>query len=166
MRQKGFTLIELLVGMAVGGVILTGVVLSIHQVVVGTDRSNSEVVALNDVHSAALRIKRDIMMSHNTDLTEGIPQENSIQLGWTDYTLFEPTENHTHSSSYTLSGNELLRNYDGTVSIAGRNIESVFFTQDGRIVNTIITAVGPGASKRSETLEFSVYLRTVGIEEE
>ena len=161
MRQKGFTLVELLVVMAVGGVILVGALLTIHQVMLGTGRTNSQVVALTEVNHAALQIKKDLMMTQTTDLTT-VPQ-SSVMLNWTDYTGFE-TGNQTHSSSYVLSGTELLRTYDGTVSIVGRNITSLGFTQDDRVINVVITATGSGAPQRSETLKFSAYIRAAEIE--
>ncbi len=165
MRQKGFTLIEVLVVLAVGSVILVGIVLSIHQVVWGTGRTNSQVVALTNVNYAALFIRKDIQMSQNTDLTDGV--SSSVGLTWTDYTGFEPEDERNHNCTYTLSdnGTELLRTYDGTVSIVGRNITSVTFTkdaQDDRVINVVITATGTGFLQRSKTLEFSVYMRSGG----
>jgi len=165
MRQKGFTLIEVLVVLAVGSVILVGIVLSIHQVVWGTGRTNSQVVALTNVNYAALFIRKDIQMSQNTDLTDGVPR-SSVGLTWTDYTGFEPEDERNHICTYALSdnGTELLRTYDGTVSIVGRYITSLGFTQNGRVVNVVITATGTGFLQRSKTLEFSVYMRTEGME--
>ena len=160
MKQKGFTLFELLVALAISSVILLGLVLSIHHIVVGTDRNTSQTVALADVNQAALAIKRDLQMAQYSDLTS-FPQSSAL-FTWTDYTSF-PTGNKTHSSSYMLSGNNLLRTYDGTQSIVGRNITSVSFskdTQNERIVNVIITSTGPGAAKEEDTLEFSVCLRS------
>ena len=166
MRQKGFTLIEVLVVLAVGSVILVGIVLSIHQVVWGTGRTNSQVVALTNVNYAALFIRKDIQMSQNTDLPDGVPR-SSVRLSWTDYTGFEPEDERKHVCTYALSGTDLQRTYDGTPSIAGRNITSVTFTedaQDDRVVNVVITATGTGFLQRSKTLEFSVYMRSGGME--
>ncbi len=160
MRQKGFTLVEVLVVLAVSGVLLTGLITSIFQVATFTDRSNSQVVALTDLNHAALSIKKDLMMTQNTDLTD--VSQSSVWLGWTDYTSFE-TGNLTHSSSYVLSGTELLRTYDGTVGIAGRNITSVGFTKNGRVIDVVITAAGSSDPQRSETLKFSVLIRTEEI---
>ena len=180
MRQKGFTLIELLVALAVGSLVIVGALGAIYQVVWGTSRTNSQVVALTDVHQAALRLKKDIVMAQLDDengdffsdgttvimLSSGGP---TATLGWTDYTSFgdlEPEE-RIHSSSYELLGNELQRTYDGTTSIVGRNITSVDFTQDpedDRVINVVITATEGDMTPRSETLEFSVYLRGGGIQ--
>ena len=164
MRQKGFTLIELLVALAVGGLVIMSALGVIYQVMWGTSRTNSQVVALTDVHQVALRLKKDIVMAQTTDLPDDVPQD-SATLSWTDYTSFDPEENKDHSSAYNLlSDGVLQRTYDGTTSIVGRNITSVNFTRNGRVINVVITATEGDFTPRSETLEFSVYLRTLGIE--
>ena len=164
MRQKGFTLIELLVALAVGSLVIVGALGAIYQVVWGTSRTNSQVVALTDAHYAALRIKKDIQMAQSADLAGS----TDITLSWTDYTSFDTEENKNHISEYDLlSDGVLQRTYDDTPSIVGRNITYVDFTQDpedDRVINIVITATEGDMTPRSETLEFSVYLRTVGIE--
>jgi len=164
MGQKGFTLLEILVTVAVGSVILVGALATIHQVVLGTSRTNSQVVALTDAHYAALQLKKDLEMTQTTDLTDGVPQ-TSATLNWTDYTSFEEEENKNHSSSYALVSGELRRTYDGTMSIVGRDITSLSLTKSGRVINVAITATEGDITPRSETLEFSVYLRGEGLPE-
>lgn len=173
MRQKGFTLIEVLVVMAVSGVLLTGVVASIFQVATGTSRSNSQGIVLTDVNRAAWHITKDLQMANSTGLTVEEPvvlsPENSVTLRWTDFTSeFEPEgAEKNHSSTYSLSDNgELGRTYDGTVSIVGRHITYLRFTQqDEGVVNVVITATGPTTQQRSKTLEFSVHMRSGGMPE-
>lgn len=167
MRQKGFTLVELLVALAVGGLVMMSAVALIYQVIWGTGRTNSQVVALTDVHYAALRLKKDLQMAQSADFD--LPDGSAVTLSWTDYTSFDPTENKDHTSSYELLDGELRRIYDyekpsETTSIVGRNITSVNFTQDGRVINVVITATAGDMLPRSETLEFSVYLRGGGIQ--
>ena len=175
MRQKGFTLIELLVALAVGSLVIVGALGAIHQVVWGTSRTNSQVVVLTDVHQAALRLKKDIVMAQTTDLVDGVPKDSAV-LSWTDFTSFDLEENKDHTSAYVLlDDGKLQRTYDydkpsETTSIVGRNITSLEFTQDpdnvgdNRVIKVVITATEGDMTPRSETLEFSVYLRTVGIE--
>ena len=140
---------------------MMGLLLSIHNVVFGTDRTNSQVVALTEVNNTALRLKKDLMMAHNLDL---LSPSSLVELDWTDYTGAQ-TENKTHSITYELSGTKLLRTYDsGNTSIVGRNIASVVLTEDGRFVNVVITTAGSGFFQRSETIEFSVYRRSEGIQ--
>ncbi|HUU65209.1 MAG TPA: prepilin-type N-terminal cleavage/methylation domain-containing protein [Dehalococcoidales bacterium] len=157
MKQKGFTLIEILVVMAVGGMIMTVAMLTIYQIVWGTERSNDQVIALTDAHYAAMWLMWDLQMAQNTNLTDGdsVPK-SSASLSWIDNTGFVAANASAHSSNYTLSGTELLRNYDGTTKIVGRHISSVGFIQNGSVVTCNLTATGPGIMERVENLEFSV----------
>ena len=186
MRQKGFTLVELLVALAVGSLVIVGALGATYQVVWGTSRTNSQVVALTDAHQVALRLKKDLEMAQLDEgdflsggavvitLTPG--GDPTATLGWTDYTSFDLEENKDHTSSYELlDDGKLRRIYDyekpsETTSIVGRNITSLEFTQDpdnvgdDRVINVVITATEGDVTPRSETLEFSVYLRGMGIQ--
>jgi len=166
MNQKGFTLVQLLLAMAVSSILLAGLVLSIHNVFLGSGRSGSHVVALADVNNATLSIKKDIQMAEDTDLTDGDPVPQSlVTFTWTDYTGFEESDDKTHYATYTLSGTELHRDYDGTVSIVGRHIMAVGFNQNDRIVTVNITATGTSFPQRIETLKFSMKMRPEVAEE-
>ena len=157
MRQKGFTLIEVLVAMVVGGILMAGIVVGIFQVSWGSARANDQVVALTDINYAALWIKKDLQMAQSTSLTDGDPvPQSSVTLEWTDYTGWATEETRDHTSTFALSGTELLRNYDGTVTVVGRHITSIGFTQNDTVINCVITATGPGITQRAETLKFSV----------
>ena len=164
MRQKGFTLIEILVAMAVGGILMAGVVLGIFQVSWGTVRTNDQVVALTDVNNAALWLKKDLQMVQSTTLTDGVTA-SSVTLDWTDFTGWATEETRDHSSTYALSGTELRRtDEDGVERVVGRHITSIGFTRDSGVINVVITATGPGNSQRTETLKFSVHMRYEGVE--
>ncbi len=156
MNQKGFTLIEILVAMAVGGMIMAVALLSIYQIVWGSARSNDQVTALTDVNYAALWLKYDLQMAQSTNLTDGAPPQSSVRLRWADNTGWTAENASAHSSTYTLSGTELLRTYDGNVKIIGRYIASIGFTLDGGVITVDITAAGPGILERAEPLGFSV----------
>ena len=176
MRQKGFTLVELLVALAVGSLVIVGALGAIYQVVWGTGRTNSQVVALTDVHQAALRLKKDLVMAQSTDLPlDGstvtlLPGGSTVTLEWFDYTSFVEEENRNHSNSYDLlDDGKLQRTYDyekpsETMSIVGRNITSLNFTQNDRVINVVITATAGDIAPRNETLEFTVYLRGEGLQ--
>jgi hypothetical protein len=135
---------------------------TIYSVVVGSDRSRSQMVALTDVAQAARRIKEDLIMAQSTDLSldpdsDPVP---SISLTWIDQTRFGSSNPTAHTSSYLLSSNMMLqRTYDGMLGIVGRNITSLGFTQNGRVINVVITATGPKIRQQKETLKFSVHMR-------
>ena len=155
MGQRGFTLLELLVGLAVGSVLLLAALLSINQILVSTGRSNSQVVVLDEVHRAALQIKKDIQAHTGADLTD--LQYGPTTFSWIDLTGLA-LENH--NSIYSLSGTELVRTFDDTPSILGRHITSLSFTDNGTYIYVAITATSSTFPPRSETLSFRVYQRT------
>ena len=151
--------------MAVGGILMAGVVLGIFQVSWGSLHTSDQVVVLTDVNYVSLWLKKDLQMAQSTSLTDGGLTEETVTLEWTDYTTsFESLEPQDHSSSYALSGTELLRTYDGTVGVVGRHITSIGFTQNSSVITCVITATGPGTSQQTETVEFSVKFRTEGAQ--
>lgn len=166
MRQRGFTLVELLVALAVGTVLLLGASLSVNQILVNSGRSNSQVVVLDEVHRAALQIKKDIQSCSNTTLTTGTLtdlQSGPVTFGWTDQTDFAPEDARDHESTYTLSGTELIRTFDNMTGILGRQIEYLSFTknvtENATYIDVVITANSSTSPPRSETLSFSVRKR-------
>lgn len=163
MMQRGFTLIELLVALAVGSLVIVGALGAIYQVVWGTSRTNSQVVALNEVNRAALYLKKDLSTYNDAELTD--EQPDSITIIWKDET-FEPDQgSREYDATYSLSGTELLRIYtiDGNptpAQIVGRHITYLSFTRNEvneRFIDVVITATEGDMTPRSETLEFSVY---------
>lgn len=172
MRQKGFTLIELLVALAVGSLIIVAAVGAIHQVVWGTSRSNSQGISLTNAHLAALPIKKDLQMANNTgiqiDSSVVLSSENTVTLEWYDLTSeFQGEEaQRDHVCVYSLSDSgELGRLYDDTPSIIARHITYLCFTQqDDNFINVVITTTEGDITPHSETLEFSVHMRSEGMQ--
>ena len=152
---------------------MMGVVVSIFQVATSTSRSNSQGIVLTDVNRAAWHITKDLQMANSTGIIAGdsvvLSPESSVTLRWIDFTsAFEPEgAEKNHSSTYSLTDSgELVRTYDGTLSIVGRHITSLRFTQQEEwAVNVVITATGPTTQQRSKTLEFSVHMRSWGTAE-
>ena len=164
-RQKGFTLLELLVALAISGVLLTIALSIFFELNLGTGRTSSQLTADLDVNRAAYAIQRDLTMTQTSNLTGGDPTpQSSVLLSWIDYTGFESANQTYHSSSYSSNGTVLWRTYNGNPEIVGRNITYLGFTQDGRVINVVVTSKGMKTPERSQTLEFSVLLRAEGIE--
>jgi len=164
MRQRGFTLIEVLVVLAVGSVLLLGALLTINQILVNTGRSNSQVVVLDEVHRAALQIKKDLQAYTSANITSANLtdlQYGPVTFYWTDQTGFAPEDERSHYSTYSLSdANVLLRTFDDTPSVLSRHIEYLSFTENGATyIDVVITATST-FPPRSETLSFRVYRRT------
>jgi len=161
MNQKGFTLMEILVVMAVGGMIMAAGLLTMYQVIWGTARTNDQVRALTDANVATMWLKFDLQMVQATPgLVEGVPS-NTLSMTWTNQTTsFDgQTLPVDHTINYARSGNNLVRTYDGTPKVVGRNITSIGFTRNGDYINVSISATGPGIIGRTRTLAFSVYVK-------
>ena len=148
---------------AVGGMVLAGIASGVYHVVWGSTRTSEQVETLADIDNASLRIKEDLQMAQTTSLTDGDPvPQNSVTLSWIDLTAWAAEENQNHTCTYAVSPGttDLVRTYDGEAGIVGRYITYLGFTRDGRVINVVITAAVPGVTEQSQTLEFSVYLRT------
>lgn len=110
--QKGFTLVEMLVMMAVGGILLSGVVTAIFQTVNVTAHSSTQITALEDIKIVAHQLSKDIRISSNTTLADPAVGESILGLTWTTwYKETDGTEDLIsygidHYCEYTLLGEE------------------------------------------------------------
>ncbi|MCH8206899.1 MAG: prepilin-type N-terminal cleavage/methylation domain-containing protein [Chloroflexi bacterium] len=164
MSQRGFTLIEILVAMAVAGVVATAVVPAIFQMVVGTGRSNGAAVALADLDRGAHWINRDVVLAQTTDLEDSAPPVSAMTLSWDDLTAWATLEGTlSHSITYTLTGPNLQRDYDGQVTTVAKHLTKAEFSINGRTLTVTLTS-SPGSftPRTSETRTYDIYLRTQG----
>jgi len=160
MKQKGFTLVELLVALAITGILLLVLVLTIHSILVNTTNNNDKVVVLSNVDRAALYIRRDLQQAQDTDLPEyGAPQ-SSCTLTWIDITGFTTDNSTSHSCTYALVDTNLERSYDGITSIIARQIEDIEFCENGSFIDIAITSADSVSLRQpSKTLNFSINMR-------
>jgi prepilin-type N-terminal cleavage/methylation domain-containing protein len=161
MNHRGFTVVEFLVTLAVGGMVLAGIVPAIFQMTVGLTRNNGEGIALSDIQNAAHWLTRDLQMAHTTDLIDLAPPVSQVTLSWNDLTEWAVNEGSvSHSATYTYSGTTLQRNYDGQVSIVARHLTYVGFSINGRLVTVTLTSSPEDLMPRSsETRTYLIYLR-------
>lgn len=167
MMQKGFTLLELIIALGISTLVMASGVAFIFQAYSTTRDARSYNTILAQLDVATSQIRKDLYMAHDTDLIDGEPK-NSIDISWTNFLATSNLTGVPYSSSYTFNGTSLIRTYDDseniTVSIVGRNITSLTFTQNGRFFDVVITATSNGTRPVSKTIEFSAYRRSVGIE--
>ena len=89
-NQKGFTLIELLIAVAITGLIIGGIALTIIQLFEGHAQSSGEMTALRQVQNAGYHISRDAQQAHTSNInkeddpgTEDITE--ILTIIWTEY---------------------------------------------------------------------------------
>ncbi len=160
MKQKGFTLIELLVVTAITGLIVTVVGASTIQIMRGGPQITEKGTAMADIDNAAHWLTRDLVLAQITSLTGGAPPASSITMSWSDLTSWAGDEGTVeHSASYTLSGTQLLRDYDGEETIVGRHITNVGFSIEDKMFTVTLTSC-PGWTGSTVTRSFSIEMRS------
>ena len=110
-NQKGFTLIEMLVALAITGLIGTGIMISISQVINANHQVSSHMIAITQVENAGYWISRDAQMSQSI-----IADTENLTLAWVgrEYESAGDTYVNTYKVSYTHAGSELWRHQEVT----------------------------------------------------
>ena len=158
--EKGFTLLELMAATAVMGLILPLVISFTFQVIQGTARTNQDMVIQRDLDNASIWLNRDLSQAQRTNLADQETQVNNIRVEWLDETGWAGN-NPEHYVEYSLSGSHLLRDYDGTISIAARNVASIIFSRTCTSVCEIISVSTTSAySSATTTLNHNITPRT------
>ena len=156
-NQKGMTLLELIAAMAIGAIIMMGIVALIFQEFKGTATANNSVTAAHEIGNAARWISQDGMMAQSTDLVEGAELSDNLTLTWAERQDFVDIP---HSSCYSLSGTQLQRDYDGVVTTVARDISKIEFSQTGRVLTVSIDCTPPwGATEGMVQKTYRIYLR-------
>jgi len=151
--QKGITLVEVLVATAITGLIAGALGTAIHQFITTSERGNQELRALNDVRNAGHWLTLDGRRAQSTNLVDGAPAVGSVTLSWT-------TEGQVHTSTYSLSGPELKRDLNGTLTTVARHVSNAGFSLAGQLITATLTSAASPASavaSRSWRLAASPY---------
>ncbi len=124
--QKGFTLVEMLLVLAMGGLLLSGVVTAIFQTTRITMQSSPQITALENIKGMARSLTTDAKMAATSDLVNGAPALDHVALRWTvwydENNKLNPREYYVE---YTLSEGKVVRNY------------GVLGTADSGAINTL-----------------------------
>jgi len=150
--QGGATLIELVASMSVVMFIAGAAGMSLYQIRDTSNRNNERFTALHEVDNAHYWVAKDARSALSTDLVDGGPPVAAMTLSWTD------GGGGPHSSSYSLSGTQLRRNYDGAVLTVARHLSSMQFSLSGQLI-TVSLVSSPGMAENDEARDFYVYLR-------
>jgi prepilin-type N-terminal cleavage/methylation domain-containing protein len=141
--QRGFTLPDLLITVAITGLIASFLGAAIYQIVTITDSGNDRVTALHELQSAGHWVTLDGQMastaSGGAELELTLPDGSSI--------------------TYEVEDNELLRTTDESQMILARNISSISFSVENRLITMTITSSPEGRANISEQGTYKVCLR-------
>lgn len=154
MNQRGMTLVELLAAIGIAGLIASGIAAAIHSFIIGTSQGQDQLIASHEIQNVSHWITVDAQMAETTDLVDGAPPVDHMTLSWVDRSGGGQV---SHTSSYSLSGAELRRDYDGVVMTVARHISLVEFSITGSLITVTIRS-SPG-SGTSEEGTYHIYLR-------
>jgi len=159
--QKGFVLVEVLVAIAVGGMVLGGIVSAIFQTTNITTRTPPQVTALEDIKYATYWISKDVRMAATTNLVDGAPPVNNLVLDWTSwYDDNGQLSAVSHHCEYALSGRQLCRTYDSDpLRAVGRYVSNIEFSRQGQIILITITSSPDGKAETAEKQTYHMYLQ-------
>ena len=157
--QRGFTLIEILVAIAVGGLIVPVVVSGIFAVTRGTVQINTDLVILQDIDGASAWIASDLSQALTSDVVDLDPPVDHMRVDWVDQTGWAVEGSESHFAEYTLSGTDLIRDFDGVTQIVARRIADIQFSRSDKFITVAITST---LRNTTESLTYFVTPRADG----
>ena len=146
----GFTLVELLV--AVGLLTLTtGLVGSgIFQSFAVQRSWTDDMRATRDLRHAGSWFAADSFNAQTTDLSDGAPPSGDVTLTWSD------PESAPHTSRYHVTGDSLIRTYDGAETVVARRVASAGFSLSANLLTLNLEVEAAGGT---ESMSHRNYFR-------
>jgi prepilin-type N-terminal cleavage/methylation domain-containing protein len=144
--ERGFTLVETMVAVAITGVIVAIMGLSVQQMVTVPEQGNDHIDALHAVQNAAHWVSLD-----------GEGAKSAI--GGSSLNITLPDSSNV---TYNLSGGSLHRTCDNVSRTVAEGITGVNFTVSGRIITMNIVAAPESRWDISENRTYQVYMRPTG----
>ena len=129
--QQGITLAELLVGLGILSLIMSTIGAGLFQALGTQAEVRGDGHAIDELRKGFGWIAQDVKMANSTDLVDGAPAVSSVTLTSTDN--YDGAE-VSHTVSYALVVDRLVRTYDGTDHTVGRRVVSVSFSRSGNTV--------------------------------
>jgi len=143
--QKGFTLVELLITVAITGLIVSFLGTAIYQIITVTEYGNDRMTAMHELQNAAHWVNLDGQMartaSGGNELALTLPDDSSV--------------------TYSVVGTELRRTAGESQMTLARNISSISFSVENRIITMTITSSPEGRPNVTEQGTYKIYLRPV-----
>ncbi len=135
--EKGFTLIEVIVSMAIIGIIMPMMAMSVLTLLTNHQQANDHNIVLHQVQNVGYWISLDVQMANNIILTEpdGFPLTLNVPV--------DTDENNDLSVDYLFDGNKLKRKvYDSLHTL---------------IAETLIAEYIDAQSTTFSIVEFNIY---------
>lgn len=132
--EHGFTIVEALLGLSILSVVMTGMGAALFHAVRAQDEVVDDGLAINELRKGFSWFTEDAKMARATDLTDGAPPASSATFSWTD--AYQGA-GISHTVSYGLIGDRLVRTYDGKAHTVAHRVLSVSFSRTGQVITAL-----------------------------
>ena len=154
---RGFTLVEMAVSMTIMTLVATVMASGVYQAFRAVPFQRSGLNSLDETRLTLLPITRDLQVATATSLTNGAAAVSPP----VTFTSINPTTSVTRTTTYSLSGTNLLRKVDsGVAKTIGRNVSAVTFALSGSEYTLSLTSTTEGNQASAVTSTWTVYKRT------
>ena len=152
--QKGITLVETIVAAGIASMLIGVLGSAIFLFTRTTEQGNNELRALHDVQNTGHWLTRDGKMAEATDLVDGAGPVGNMTMNWTDGGL-------AYTVTYSLSGTDLQRDYNGAAITVARYVSSVGFSISQGIITANLTSSPGGRWGTTEEVTYEIYPRAL-----
>jgi len=154
--QRGFNLVDFMTAFGIIAIVLSTLVGLFWNEVRGSATARVAVAASSEIDNACRSLSQDCIMAQSSDLIDEAAPVDQLTLTWTEWYNLTAAP---HVSTYWLSGTDLKRDYDGTVTTVARNISSVTFSQTGRVITVVVASTPPWVPAKTVERTLRVWLR-------
>ena len=147
--ERGFTLVEMLVSIVITGAIALVLGMVVQQMVSVPEKSSDQVAALHDLQNTAHWLGIDVLAAESASIAGN---GDSLNLTLPDTSVIR----------YLRSGDTLYRYDNGGYITLARNITSMDFTVDDRLITVDITAAPDSRWDISENRIYQIAMRPTG----
>lgn len=167
--RKGFTLLEVLAATAIISLLAYGGAMTVSRIILGTQRANDQMTALQQVQNAGYWMSRDLITSQNIAPGDdpNTPQTEFLSLYWTDWESAQTHGIYYYYVSASGGLNSIKRRVvildsnsavvsDTSQLIAQNIVSPVTLSQSGNIWKVNVAA---RSNQHTETREYDVLPR-------
>jgi prepilin-type N-terminal cleavage/methylation domain-containing protein len=158
LHQHGFTLVELLVALAITGLIVTGIMVSISQIISVNAASNSRMMAIKQIEVAIDRMRLDVQMGQQISMNDS--DTDFLVSYWTEW---DSATAYNVKYSWNPTTHQLSRlPSNGALNVFAKNIASrpVLSKLTSGNWSITIEATVEGYKSATETRTFEVQPRS------
>ncbi len=146
-RERGFSLVEAIASIGVLGLVMGLISLSIFQILSIERWWKADVLAAKELRHAMSWYGRDAPNAESTTLVNGAGQVPTVVITWAD------ADDINHSATYSFTGGQLIRTYDGAPIVVARNVTSAGFNRTGQLLRIQLSVTSSGGGIDTQALD-------------